>query len=114
MSEDLEQETKKCKGCKFNIDCKKLFAHLNHPTLKCKEAYSDEEYSSVYDLWMKSKTGPTPLRENESKCNGCKYKMDKYDLIFHLNDHRIECKKAYSKEEYDQVFQYWFNHRADE
>ena len=108
--EDQKNPTK-CKGCNFVIRSDKLLVHLNHPSVKCKEAFSKEEYSLVYDLWMESKLGITPLEQNRIKCSGCDNEIDKYYLLFHLNDKKSECKSAYSNDEYKLVFDFWMTHK---
>ena len=106
-----DEKTFKCKGCNFVMKSDKLLIHLNHPNVKCKEAFSKEEYTLVYDLWMESKLSIKPLLQQRIKCRGCSYEIDKYNLIFHLNDKKVDCKKAYSKDEFRLVFEFWMAHQ---
>ena len=111
--DDEEENTLKCKGCNFYIKREKLFVHLNLPSVRCKEAFTEEESSIVYKHWMKSKVAKIPMKGQTMSCKACHFEMDKYDLVFHLNDKKVQCKKAYSQEEYSLVFEYWLSHKAD-
>ena len=111
MSDQGKENTIKCKGCNFVMKSDKLLIHLNHPKVKCKEAFSKKEYDLVYDLWMESKLSIKPLLQQRIKCRGCNYEIDKYDLVFHLNDKKVDCKKAYSKDEYGLIFDFWMTHQ---
>ena len=110
---DEEETTMKCKGCNFYIKNEKVFVHLNLPSVRCKEAFTEEEYSIVYGNWMKSKVAKIPMKGQTMTCKACHFELDKYDIVFHLNDKRVQCKKAYSQEEYSLLFEYWLSHKAD-
>ena len=113
MADSLGKAKLKCKGCNFLIKSDKLLVHLNHPNVKCKEAYSESEYSLVYDLWMQTKMAIKIQDQDKIKCKGCKFDHDKFNLLWHLNDKKVDCKKVYSKDEYQHIFEFWLFHKEN-
>ena len=113
MAESTHKSKQKCKGCNFLIKSDKLLVHLNHPKVKCKEAYSKDEYSLVYDLWMQTKMAIRIQEQDKIKCRGCNFDLDKLNLLWHLNDKKVDCKKIYSKDEYQHIFEFWLFHEEN-
>ena len=113
MAESTHKAKQKCKGCNFLIKSDKLLVHLNHPKVKCKEAYSKDEYSLVYDLWMQTKMAIRIQDQDKIKCRGCNFNLDKFNLLWHLNDKKVDCKKIYSKDEYQHIFEFWLFHKEN-
>ena len=113
MAESSHKDKLTCKGCNFVIRGDKLLVHLNHPKIKCKEAYSKDEYSLVYDLWMQTKLEIKIQDQDKIKCRGCQFDLDKITLLWHLNDKKVDCKKAYSKDEYQHIFEFWLYHKEN-
>ena len=113
MAESSHKDKLTCKGCNFVIRGDKLLVHLNHPKIKCKEAYSKDEYSLVYDLWMQTKLEIKIQDQDKIKCRGCQFDLDKFNLLWHLNDKKVDCKKAYSKDEYQLIFELWLYHKEN-
>ena len=99
------QKRIECKGCYCLVDMEKLFKHLDHKTVRCKETYTSAEFDAIDTICNGRNKYPDkdadtgkPKSENDvsklRRCKVCHHEFTK--LLQHIRWNK-DCKAGYEE-----------------